>query len=447
MDFLIPAFETWRDAQAMVWRGRSFTYGWLLEQIDAWTADIAEHGLEPGTVTVLEADYSPRSVALFLALIRHRCIAIPLTPSVEAHNASFREIAGPQATFRFQDDDAVSFERHPSVEPHAHYETLRQRDHAGLVVFSSGSTGTHKAIVHDVANLLKKFERPRHRRRTIVFLQYDHLGGVNTLLYTLANGGCLVTVQDRNPDAVLKLVADHAVELLPTSPTFLNLMLLSEAHRRHDLSSLNLITYGTEPMPASTLSRLREALPEVQLLQTYGLSELGVLRSKSRSSDSLWVKVGGEGFETRVVDGVLHIRAESAMLGYINAPDPFTEDGWYITGDEVEVDGDYVRFVGRQSDIINVGGEKVFPAEVEGVLLDMPEVADAAVFGRPSPITGQIVCARIVPTDPEIGERALTKAVRRYCRERLQRFKVPVKVELADQAMYSGRFKKTRGDR
>ena len=96
-----------------------------------------------------------------------------------------------------------------------------------------------------------------------------------------------------------------------------------------------MVTYGTEAMPESTLKRFHEILPEVKLLQTYGLSEIGIMRSKSLSSDSLWVKIGGEDFQTRVVDGLLEIKAKSAMLGYLNAPSPFTEDGWFKTGDEV----------------------------------------------------------------------------------------------------------------
>ena len=123
--------------------------------------------------------------------------------------------------------------------------------------------------------------------------------------------------------------AAHRVELLPTSPTFLNLLLLSEEHQRHDLSSLKLITYGTEPMPAHTLQKVHALFPEVKLLQTYGLSELGILRSQSRESGSLWMRVGGEGFETKIVDGRLFIRASSAMLGYLNAPNPFDADGFF----------------------------------------------------------------------------------------------------------------------
>ena len=116
---------------------------------------------------------------------------------------------------------------------------------------------------------------------------------------------------------------------------------------------------GPQGMPESTLQHLHKVLPDVRLKQTYGLSELGILRSKSKSSDSLWVKVGGEDYETKIVDGILWIRARSAMLGYLNAPSPFTEDGWFITGDAVEVDGEYIKILGRKSELINVGGEKV----------------------------------------------------------------------------------------
>ena len=178
------------------------------------------------------------------------------------------------------------------------------------------------------------------------------------MLYTLSNAGCLVTVQDRSPDAVLTAIEKYRVELLPTSPTFINLILLSEAYKNYDLTSLKTVTYGTEPMPESTLLKFHELFPQIDLLQTYGLSEVGILRSRSKSSDSLWLKVGGEGYETRIVDGIFQIKAASAMLGYLNAPSPFTEDGWFNTGDAVEVDGDYIKFLGRKSEMINVGGEK-----------------------------------------------------------------------------------------
>src|SRR5262249_41134676 len=157
-------------------------------------------------------------------------------------------------------------------------------------------------------------------------------------------------------------------------PTFLRMMLIACAHERFDLSSLKLITYGTEPMSAGTLRDLRNALPAVRIKQTYGSSELGILPTQSQASDSLWLKLG---VETRVHDGVLWVRSPAAMFGYLNHNSPFDADGWYNTMDAVEVEGEYMHILGRESEIINVGGEKVYPAEVEDVLLRAGNVREA----------------------------------------------------------------------
>jgi long-chain acyl-CoA synthetase len=196
-------------------------------------------------------------------------------------------------------------------------------------------------------------------------------------------------------------------------------------------------------MPESTLRRVAEAFPDAKLLQTYGSTEIGILRSQSRSSDSVWVRVGGEGFETKIVDGRLWVRAESAMLGYLNAPSPFDEEGWFNTGDLVEVDGEYIRILGRKSEMINVGGEKVFPAEIESVLLEMNNIADAIAFGKPSPVTGQVVAAKVLLRAPERREELLRR-VRMYCKDKLAPYKVPVVVEISDKPLHGDRFKKER---
>lgn len=196
-------------------------------------------------------------------------------------------------------------------------------------------------------------------------------------------------------------------------------------------------------MPESTLQRINEVLPNIKLQQTYGLSELGILRSKSKSNDSLWVKVGGEGFDTKIVDGILWIKAHSAMLGYLNAPSPFDAEGWMNTGDMVEVEGEYIKILGRKSEIINVGGQKVYPSEVESVLLQLDNVKDAVVFGEPNPITGNIVSTRINLFHPE-DPREFRKRMVVFCRSRLANYKIPVKVELSDQEQYNQRFKRMR---
>ena len=188
---------------------------------------------------------------------------------------------------------------------------------------------------------------------------------------------------------------------------------------------------------------MRAAFPHVELGQTYGLIELGVLRAKSLSSDSLWVKVGGEGYDLRVVDGILQIKADSAMLGYLNAPSPFTADGCFITGDRVELNGDYMRFLGRDSELINVRGQKVFPAEVEAVLLECEAVGDAVVYGQANPITGKIVCADVEMRGSYDAAEA-RRLIKRFCPQRLEPFKVPVKIRFVDGGLTSDRFKRLR---
>ena len=90
-----------------------------------------------------------------------------------------------------------------------------------------------------------------------------------------------------------------------------------------------------------------------------------------------------------------------AMVGYLNAPSPFDADGWFNTGDVVETDGRFIRFMGRKSEIINVGGEKVFPAKIENFIQQLDNVKEVTVRGRPSPITGNVIVATVELVEPE----------------------------------------------
>jgi acyl-CoA synthetase (AMP-forming)/AMP-acid ligase II len=156
------------------------------------------------------------------------------------------------------------------------------------------------------------------------------------------------------------------------------------------------------------------------------------------------VRVGGPGFEVKIVDNVLWIRSESNMVGYLNAPSPFDDDGWMNTGDEVEVRGDYIRILGRRSDMINVGGQKVSPLDVESVLLQAPNVAEAAVRGVSHQLMGHVVHAAVSLVEEEDAEEAVIR-LRRFCLERLPRFKVPVRFEIvAPETQRGARFKKVR---
>ena len=438
---MINTFSKNLSKDAIIWKNKVYNYDFLIKKYYHWINNLSENEVAEGSVVVIESDFSPNSISLFLALIKINCIIVPLTDSVSSKREKFIEISQAGVIIQIDRNDKVLISKKSKIKKNGYYQELNYRKNPGLVLFSSGTTGESKAAVHDLKFILKKFTTPKRTFRSIAFLLYDHIGGVNTMLYILSNAGCLITVNDRSPNSVLKTIQKYKVELLPTSPTFINLVLMSEAYKEYNLDSLKVITYGTESMPQNTLTMLNKILPEVKLQQTYGLSEVGILRSKSKNSKSLWVKIGGEGFETRVVNNLLEIKAKSAMMGYLNAPSPFTSDGWFKTGDEVEVDGDYFKFKGRKSDIINVGGEKVYPQEIENVILKVEGILDVTVFGSKNPIVGNIVCARVVLKNNN-DEQVMKKEIKRFCRKQLETFKVPVKISFSKSNQYSSRFKK-----
>jgi long-chain acyl-CoA synthetase len=444
IQFLIDRFEDHADDTCIIWHSRNITYSEMLHKINEASAFLHENGISSGMVVSITSDFTPNTIALILALIQNENIVVPFTHPIKKSELIKFEIAEVECNIEIdleEDKYTLSFTGHTAK--HSYFKKLRSDNRPGLVLFTSGTSGFPKGAVHDFTKLLAKFQTIRKSHRTVNFLLFDHWGGLNTMFHTLSNCGVVLALRERRPEAVCEFVQRYKIELLPVSPSFLNLLILSESYKSYDLSSLKLITYGTEPMPENTLKKAKELFSAVTFQQTYGLIELGVLRSKSRSDDSLWVKIGGEGFELRVVDNILQIKADSAMIGYLNAPSPFTEDGYFITGDMVEQDGEYFKILGRKSEIINVGGEKVYPQEVENVIVGYKGVTDVTVFSEKHPITGNIVCAKI-NIENVSDEKLFVKELKQYCKANLQSFKVPVKIQVVLEALHSNRFKKQR---
>ncbi len=441
--FLLDRFAEYQERPAFLSEGRELSYSWLLGQIRHWLEYLERMNVTPGQTVAVVGDYSPEVCSFLLALMHARVIVVPFVSVVGAEKEQLGEIANVQVEFVFEKNAIERVSRRDAGPNHPMVASLIARGAPGLIVFSSGSTGTPKAILHDITRILAKFKMPRKTMRSLTFLQLDHLGGINTLFYVLSNGGAVISVPDRTPRTICGAIERYRVELLPVTPSFLNLLIASGEHQHRDLSSLRVITYGTEVMPQATLDRVRELFPGVLLQQTYGLSELGVLRTKSREDGSLWVKVGGEGFQTKVVEGTLRIKADSAMLGYLNAPQPFDADGWFDTEDQVEVDGDYVRILGRNSDIINVAGQKVFPSEVENVLIQAENVKDAVVRAEKNVLVGNIVVATLTLHEPEDANQ-VKRRLKEFCAARLAPYKIPQRFEISDDVLFSARFKRVR---
>jgi len=449
MDIAMPAIKTVmarirqnQFAPAIFWQGKEYSYARFLDMVEAWTERLSAYSIGQGVVCGVLGDYSPQTCALFFALMEAKAVLVPFSYAAVPEMPAFLPLAGVERLFRFDAEDHWTLETFEHGSPNDLVVSFRKRESPGLIVFTSGSTGKPKGILHDCERVMRKFVEERPGWRTVLFLMMDHFGGFNTLLSTFAYGGVGVCVAGRVPEIVCRTIQQSRATLLPTTPTFLNLLLASRSYTQFDLSSVALITYGTEVMPDVTLQRVKTIFPNAQVKQTYGLSELGVLRSKSESDDSVWVKIGGQGFEVKVVDDILWIRSEANMVGYLNAPNPFDQDGWMCTGDQVEVRGEYMRILGRESEVINVGGQKVFPIEVETVLLQDKNISEATVFGAKHPVMGQVVHARVSLQRPE-DPQALTERLRGLCLRGLARYKMPVRFLIVSDEIQSGeRFKK-----
>ena len=424
--------------------GASLTYAGFIQRIESLEETLAT-GLAktgPEVVAVQEARASD-SLAALLALASLGKTALPLDPdSPEAGQQ--KQIASARWTLR---DGKLLPETAPR-QPHPLLDQLAVSGHPGLILFSSGTTGQPKGMLHDLKHLLDRYKKVQPRSdTTLQLLPVDHIGGLDAALRTLCAGSALVIPDARTPDAAGQSIAAHQVNVLPASPTFLNLMLIAGVPRKHDTSSLEVIAYGAEPMPPSLLEKLSAAFPGADLQQKFGTSETGAVRVKSGENGSLAFSFSDSDTEWKTVDGELWLRSSSRILGYLNPEADSTsllDDGWFRTGDMVEVtDGGLLRIIGRRQDLINVGGEKVTPLEVESVIMEMPEIADCQVQGEENAITGQSVAALVVPHG-DIDPRELKRAIKQYCRKRLSTYKVPARIQISDQAEYSERLKKTR---
>jgi long-chain acyl-CoA synthetase len=438
----VETLRTYSSRPCIECDGEIFTYLNLMEEVDRWHERFNQLDVKPGSVIAVRADYSLSSIAALISLLLRRAVAA-LVPRDRAHQHYVQDCHA-IALLDVRTDGDYDWQPEACKTTHPLLARMRAANEGGFVVFTSGSTGRPKAALQSTERFLYKFRKPGRCFRTLAFLLFDHIAGLDTVFYTLMSGGTLILTRRRDPSSIAGLIAAYRVEVLPTSPSFLRLLCLSSNDCIDDLSSLKVITYGSEPMDPVTLVKLNTRLPHVQIIQKYGTTETGSPRTVSRGNESLWLKFQSDGFEAKVVDDVLWIRSESTLLGYLNAPSPVDEEGWYCTSDLVDVDGPWIRFRGRTSDTISVGGEKVSPAEVEHCILELAVVCEAAVSGEPHSMLGQIVTARVALSDPNLDPKIVTTSIWQHCRRRLAHYKAPIKIEIVAGGLTDDRQKVSR---
>ena len=429
---------------AIIYNGKKYSYNELyikIKEIENFIKD----KIKSGEVVAILADYSFVSIALFFALYENKNIIAPIT------STSQKEIDGKvKESFSTKiinlENENLVITNIKSEASHKIINDLQTSKCAGLILFSSGSTGAPKAMIHNLDTLVDSYgDKKQKQINMLVFLMFDHIGGINTMLNILSMNATMIIPQNRNADDICKLIEEYKIAVLPSSPTFLNLILINRSYEKYDLSSLRMITYGTETMPEGRLGRLKACFSKVKFLQTFGTSETGIAATSSKSSSSTFMKIDDENLEYKIVDNELWLRSKTQILGYLNrSMESFTNDGWFKTGDLVELDNEgFIKIIGRNKEIINVGGQKVLPSEVESVLLGMDEIEDCLVYGEQNAITGQSVSCDVV-LKSGVEADGLKILVRKFCKDKLDNFKIPTRVNVVQKTKLTERFKKSR---
>ncbi len=460
--------------------GRRFTYAELDARCNKTANMLAEQGVKPGDRVALLMMNGVEFIDAFFAIAKIGAVCVPLNWRLTPDELCFILKDSGATTLIFSSDfteavedihgrggDATDVSRWISVGERSaiaqDYDALHDSassdrpaigakdDDMLFIMYTSGTTGLPKGAVHTHNSTMwgslttLATSDSRQKDRYLLVLPLFHVGALSPMIACVHGGGTSVVMRGFDLDAMWTNIEAEKITTMLAVPAMLNFMLLSGAKDTTDYSSLRWVMSGAAPVPVTLIETY--AGMGIEVHQVYGLTET-CGPSCLISPDDAMVKAGSTGkafFHTnvRVVDsdgndikagdvGEVLVSGKHIMKEYWNRADATAEtivDGWLHTGDLATVDEDgFVYIQDRIKDMIISGGENIYPAEIENVLLAHPKIQDCAVIGQQNQQWGEIPIAVVVREDDSLTEAEVMK----HCDGKLARYKLPKGVEFID---------------
>jgi acyl-CoA synthetase (AMP-forming)/AMP-acid ligase II len=383
-----------------------------------------------------------------LALIELEGVArriVILPPDADpAHLAAIIAIAGIDAVVVDEGAPAhAAFDRltrvvcRPAIEPSA--DDLPPRSHTEWIMMTSGTTGVPKMVIHDLATLTTALRVPSPADGADVwgtFYDIRRYGGLQIYLRAVCGGASLVlsSAGEPVPDHLARLGGHGVTHLSGTPSQWRRALMMMPANQA---IAPRYVRLSGEIADQAVLDSLRAAFPDATTGHAYASTEAGVVFDVNDGMAGFPTEYIGtvrNGVAMKILDGTLRVRSSGAAKGYVGGGPLLDAAGFVDSGDIIERHGERFYFAGRKSGVINIGGLKVHPEEIEAVINRHPCVRMSLVRGRQNPVTGSIVVADVVlkgegqAPDKSPQQIALKDDILKLCRETLPRHKVPAAI-------------------
>jgi len=415
------------DAPAVLFQNKSLNWGGLAEQV-ARTADgLQQRGVARGDVVAVQLPNTSEFILSYLAITRLGAVMCPLhmpyrgaeVRALMSHSGARLALCLPQAKEMFE-GRGFAFSEISQAKPLQEDFPEPKASDPFLLLYTSGTTAAPKGVLHPYRTMLGngRLGAPEHglteKSRILCAAPLSHLYGLYSLHCAWAVGACTVLLPAFKPDDLGLLVQTQKPTALWTAPAHVAACRAAGALDRYDWSSLELaIVSGSIAAPA-LVRHFAEKLPRCAVTQLWGMTELQAgLYTRPGDPFEMSATTAGRpspGTEVRLSkEGELQVRGPLLFSGYLNNPPEnekaFTPDGWFCSGDLGEAraaspTGDYIAITGRSKDLINRGGVKFNPAEVEMLLDAHPKVLQSAIVPMADPVLGEKACAFVSLKNP-----------------------------------------------